>query len=142
VTTILKYKPVGALSQIIIDYIGFKRLHGLKYAIEENVLYRFSVFTQDYSIEGSDIPQAILIDWFRRRPNEKASTLKNRCAVVSGMMFYAKDHGYKVNIPEIPKMRIENYSPYIFTEYEINKFFHACDILPAYSGSRRHEIVL
>ena len=136
-----KYQPVGALAQIINNYIDSKRLQGFKYVIEENVIYRFSLLSQKHEFIGMKVPQSLLTEWFERRPNEKAGTFKSRCYIVNGLLLYAKDCGYSVNIPETPRIRKENYAPYIFTEHEILKFFQACDSLPPYSGSRRHEII-
>jgi integrase len=138
---VLRYKPVGALTQIISDYIDFKRLQGFKYLIEENVLCRFSALSQKHEFTGMEIPQSLLTEWFKRRPNEKVGTFKSRCSIIAGLLVYAKDYGYRASIPELPRVRCENYAPYIFTEHEISKFFHACDSLPPYSGSRRHEII-
>ena len=137
----LKYQPVGALAQIIRDYIDFKRLQGLKYVMEENVLYRFSTLSQKHEFTGNEIPQSLLTEWFMHRPNEKAATFKGRCLIITGLLVYAKDYGYRTNIPELPRIRCANYAPYIFTEHEISKFFPACDSLTPYSGSSRHEIV-
>lgn len=137
----MRFNPVGALAGIISEYICFKRSRGLKYAIEENVLFKFSVLSQKYEIGSADIPQPLLDEWFERRPTEKVTTFKRRCSTVAGLLTYAKDHGYLAEIPEIPRMRSENYVPYIFTECEIAQFFHACDTLPPYAGSRRHDIV-
>jgi len=136
-----KCQHVGAPAQIIRDYINFKRLQGLKYLIEENTLHRFLVLSQKHEFAEKEIPQALLTEWFVRRPNEKATTFKSRCFIVRGLLVYAQSYGYKVSIPELPRIRGENYVPYIFTEQEIVKFFHACDSLPPYSGSHRHEIV-
>jgi integrase len=137
----VRYEPVGALADIISEYIHFKHAQGLKYEIAENILYRFSVLSQNHEISGAKIPQPLLEEWFERRPAEKVTTFKGRCFTVSGLLAYAKDHGYRAEIPEIPRMRSENYVPYIFTEREITQFFLACDTLPPYVGSHRHEIV-
>ena len=139
--TSLRHEPVGALAGIISEYIHFKRLQGLKYMIEENVLYRFSLLSQKHGMSKTEIPQPLLAEWFERRPNEKVTTFRARSSTVTGLLTYAKDHGYNANIPEIPRMRIENYAPYIFTEHEISQFFRACDTLPPYAGSCRHEII-
>ena len=136
-----RYEPVGALAGIISEYIRFKRAQGLKYVIEENVLHRFSLLSQNYELIGNEIPQTLLEEWFERRPAEKVTTFKSRCFTVAGLLAYAKDHGYRAEIPEAPRMRSENYVPYIFTEREIALFFQACDTLPLYAGSHRHEIV-
>jgi integrase len=90
---------------------------------------------------GKDIPQSLVSEWFKRRPNEKPTTLGSRCSCVGRFLRYAADCGYRVHIPETPKHRGENYVPYIFTEREIAGFFNACDTMAPYTGSSRHEVV-
>ena len=136
-----KHKPVGALANIIDDFINYKRMQGFKYIIEESTLYRFSVSSQNYQFDGLEIPSPLIIEWYKRRPNEKITTFKTRCSNISIFLVYAKDHGYKIDIPEIPQMHIVDYVPYIFTENELTAFFNACDSIQPYGGSRRHEII-
>jgi integrase len=136
-----KREPVGTLAQIITGYIIFKRSLGLKYHIEENVLYRFSVFSKNYTIENKHIPRKLVFEWFERRPNEKANTHYARCHCIRNLMEYAGNFGYSVEIPELPKRRKAKYVPYIFTRPEIMRFFNACDTIPRYAGSYRHIII-
>jgi site-specific recombinase XerD len=135
------HEPVGALADIIGDFITFKRSQGLKYIIEENVLYRFSVFSQNYRIENKLVPQKLISAWFERRPEEKPNTHSSRCSCINRLFRYAMNFGYHVEITEIPKHRNVTYMPYIFTESEITRFFNACDTVGRYPGSFRHMII-
>jgi len=139
--TSLKYRPVGQLAGIIEDFILFKKSQGFKYLIEENTLYRFSVFSMKYSFDSQTIPENMLADWFKLRPFEKTATQHARCSCTHVFIRYAMDYGYKVNLPEFPKTQRIKYVPYIFTDEEIKSFFKACDSLEPYAGSYRHEIV-
>lgn len=137
----IKQKPVGELAVIIEDFIIFKRSHGCKYLIEENTLYRFSIFSTKYSIKGKVIPSNMLAAWFERIPGERNSTRRARFYCTHIFLRYAMDYGYKVILPELPHIKCEEYIPYIFTKEDLKLFFKACDSLPVYSGSHRHEIV-
>ncbi|WP_288611711.1 tyrosine-type recombinase/integrase [uncultured Victivallis sp.] len=137
----LKQQPVGQLAAIIEDFIIFKRSQGCKYLIEENILHRFSVFSTKYSIKGKVIPSDMLTAWFEAVPGERNSTRLTRCVSTYAFLRYAMDYGYKANLPEFPRIKREEYIPYIFTKEELRSFFKACDSLSAYPGSHRHEIV-
>lgn len=119
---LLKHQPVGQLAGIIEKFILFKRSQGFKYIIEENTLYRFSVFSTRYSFTEKVIPETMLADWFRRKPGEKVSTQHERCSCTHVFLRYAIDYGYKVLLPEIPRLHIKKYVPYIFTSEEIKAF--------------------
>jgi integrase len=141
INPVFKHEPVGVLAYAISAFIRLKRSQGLKYIIEENTLYRFSILSQNYEFNGKNIPQTLVSEWFKRRPNEKPATLNSRCSCVSRFLRYAADCGHRVHIPETPKHHGENYVPYIFTEREITSFFNACDTMAPYAGSSRHEAV-
>jgi integrase len=138
--TILYREPIGPLSQILADYIAFKHAQGLKFESGADHLYRFSVLSLNYEMNGMTIPQQLIDEYFRYRPNEKVGTQSLRIIIVTGFLRYAKDFGYKADFTEIPRIRKTVYMPYIFTEQEIARFFHACDTFPVCTGSRRHII--
>ena len=133
-------RAANPLDELVSDFISYKRRQGYKYLIEENVLHRFSLMSAAYEIKDNEIPTLLFSKWFERRPNEKARTFKSRCSCVIRFLKYAKDYGYRLELPEPPKTRRENYVPYIFTSEEITQFFRASDALPPHGGSHRHEI--
>ena len=137
----LRYQPVGQLAEIIEEFIRFKRSQGNKYVIEENTLCRFSIFSTNYNFSQKVIPKTMLTNWFKRRPNEKAFTQHGRCSSTHVFLRYVMDYGYKVDLPELPRIAREQYIPYIFTGSEIKAFFKACDSFEDYPGSHRHEII-
>ncbi len=137
----LKHKIVGPLADIIESFIHFKRSQGNKYIIEENTLYRFSLFSTRYNLPEKVITKDLLIDWFKRRPTEKAITQRSRRSTTYVFLCFAIDYGYKVDLPDLPRPPIKKYIPYIFTKEEMNRFFTACDCIDPYHGTHRHEII-
>jgi integrase len=92
-------------------------------------------------VEGKCIPKEMVSEWFDRRPNEKANTHYARCRCIKGLMEYARNIGYGVEIPALPRRKEIEYVPYIFNKAEIARFFDACDTIPRYVGSYRHLII-
>lgn len=137
-TVILKRPPVGKLSKIISDYICFKRSLGYKYDIEEGILYNFSAFTINYTVTGYEIPTQMIEDWLSLRKGEKSKTQRTRFHCTLQVLRYAREHGYRVVLPEIPKFHVTEYIPYIFSKCEVEKLFYASDHIKPYPGSLRH----
>ena len=137
----LKHPPVGALAEIITDFICFKRCLGYKYDIEEGLLYRFSIFTINYAVTDYEISTQMIQEWLSLRKGEKITTQRNRCHCSIQMLNYAREHGYHFKLPEIPKFHVSEYIPYIFTKCEIEKLFFASDHIKAYPGSMKHITV-
>lgn len=139
---IFKHHPVGELAGIITTFIQFKRSLGYIYEVEEGTLYRFSVFSQDYTIKTREVPLQLVEDWMALRKNEKVSTQRARGLVVLQMLNFACDHGYIVHFPVMLKrFHVPKYIPYIFTQTELKLFFYACDHVRPYSGTSRHHVI-
>lgn len=134
----MDYTPVGDLKDIIIQYIEYKRSLDFKYEIEEGVLFRFSLLSKNYDLSGKKVPLELLESWSMRRINEKSSTHSSRVNTILQFCRYAESYGFKVNYPEIPKIKIKKYQPYIFTKEEISRIFEATDSIKPYPGSLRH----
>lgn len=141
-TIIFKHYPVGELAGVITAFIQFKRSLGYIYEVEEGALYRFSVFSRDYSIKNREVHLRLVEDWIALRKNEKVSTQRARVLVVLQMLNFARDHGYTVQFPVMPKrFKVPKYIPYIFTQTELKLFFYACDHVQPYSGTSRHHVI-
>jgi len=141
-TLTLKHQPVGELSNIIVNFIQFKRSLGYIYKNEEGMLYRFSVFSLDYVISGYEVPLQLVEGWMQLRENEKANTHRARGLCVLRMLDFAGKNGYTVHFPVLTKrIHVPKYVPYIFTRKELEYFFHACDHIKYYPGTLRHHMV-
>ena len=137
-TITLKRALVGPLSKIITDFIYFKRCLGYKYSIKEATLYRFSVFSTNYTLKDHEIPTKMIEEWISLGKGENIKTQRARCHTTLQMLNYAREHGYRFILPEIPKFHVSEYIPYIFTKCEIKKLFYASDHIKPYPGSIRH----
>lgn len=132
------YTPVGYLKNIIVQYINYKRSLGLKYGVEEGVLFRFSLLSKNYDLSENRISLELLESWCMRRINEKSSTHNSRVNTILQFCRYAECYEFKVDYPEIPRIKIKKYQPYIFTKEEISRIFEATDSMSPYPGSLRH----
>lgn len=122
-TIIFKHPPVGELADIIVAYIQFKRSLGYIYKNEEGILYRFSVFSMDYSMNGNEVPLQLVERWLELRKNEKSRTQRTRGLCVLQMLDFACKHGCRVHFPVLMRrIHVPKYVPYIFTGKELEKF--------------------
>ena len=137
-----KHPPVGELAGIISNFIRFKRSMGYIYQTEEGILQRFSLFTMRYTINNNEISLQLIEAWLERRKDEKASNHKTRTLCVLQMLNFAAKHGYEVYFPVlIKKIKVPEYTPYIFTKAELERFFNACDHIQPYPGTSRHHTI-
>ncbi len=141
-TIILKHRPVGELAGIITTFIQFKRSLGYVYRTEEGILYRFSVFSLDYTVGYREVTLELIESWLALRKNETANNQRTRGLVVLQMLDFASNHGYTVHFPVmLKKIHVPKYIPYIFSEKELKLFFYACDHVQPYPGTLRHHVI-
>lgn len=58
----LRKIPVGNLSKIIQRFLLHKKSLGYKYILQEDLLYRFSIFSLKYKIPDMTIPRQLIED--------------------------------------------------------------------------------
>lgn len=132
------YTPIGPFAATITKYLNHKRSLGFSYGIEEGMLFRFSRLSCSYPLATDEISLELLEEWCTRRKEEKASTHKARVNTVLQFCLFAQTYGFRVEIPEIPRIKTVKYQPYIFTSAEIKRIILEADKLEPYPGSFRH----
>ncbi|MCL6443005.1 MAG: tyrosine-type recombinase/integrase [Alicyclobacillus sp.] len=137
----LRRAPHGELSEIIQKFISHKRSLGYKYIIEEDNLYRFSLFSLSYPVVDKVIPSELVNDWVARVPGETFSTQRIRASSLTVFLQFASTYGYQVTLPPKLKRHVPNYVPYIFSEEEIVRLFRACDAIAPYAGTNKHLVL-
>jgi len=119
-----EYRSVFA--PLIARYIEFKR--GLGYSFqEESAFAEFDRFCLKHGITESCLTQDFCDKWNEARPNEAPGTRSNRLNDVRNFLIYIVNLGYETCIPKIINTGKSTFTPYIFTDGEIARFFAACD---------------
>jgi hypothetical protein len=72
----LRKKFVGKLSGIINKFLMHKKSLGFKYILQEDLLYRFSIFSLGYKIPDKTIPRKLVDGQLLSIPFKKT---RNRC---------------------------------------------------------------
>ncbi len=137
----LRKIPAGELGGLISKFIMHKRALGYKYIVEEDQLYRFSIFSLSYKIENRAIPKELIDDWINKNPNESRCNQGIRINITRLFLKFAADNGYGVTLPAKGKGFRSLYVPYIFNTDEMARIFHACDTLTPYPGTDKHVII-
>ncbi|SHD78677.1 hypothetical protein [Schnuerera ultunensis] len=93
----LDYAPIGILSDIITQYINYKRSLGFRYGIKEGILFRFSLLSKDYELMKKEISLELLYARCMRKIGEKPSTHQSRVNTILQFCRYAESYGFKVD---------------------------------------------
>lgn len=122
---------VGRLAHHIADYILYQRTMGKKAESDEKHLRNLSKFSLEYDLSASLLPEIMVQAWCQRHETEKANTHCKRILSLRLFAVYLCNLGYDVFIPEVPvfKQRWITFSPHIYSDEELERFFKAADTL-------------
>jgi len=128
----------GELGQLINDFVAHKQALGYRYRLESAQLARFARIAADDPIQGRVLPQAAMDRWVARVPGERWATQQIRVSCLRVFLQWARSKGYEASLPPPLKRPSGRYVPYIFSDEEMARFFHASDTIPAYPGTDKH----
>ncbi|MCL2578377.1 MAG: tyrosine-type recombinase/integrase [Defluviitaleaceae bacterium] len=121
-----EYRSVYA--PLIVRYIEFKR--GLGYLFkEESAFVLFDRFAIENGMIFPVLTETLCDKWNAARPNESHKTRANRLSDIRHFIAFLVNLGYKTCVPKAVKVPQSTFTPYIFSNEEINGFLAACDKL-------------
>mgnify|MGYP001567619474 CR=1 FL=1 len=134
---------VGVFSNLLSEFITFKRSMGYKYITEAQTLAEFSRFTTQFEIFEPMLTKEIVNAWCEQHPFEnRRSSTEHRISNLRQFALYLASLGYKVCIPVYSRNNHQpRYAAYIFTHEEIKKIFESCDRVFPYRHSNVHLVM-
>ena len=123
----------GVFTNIVKDFIFYKRACGLKYEdSSEYVLRQICHQLNRYPVDHPVLTQEMIFKTIEKRPNESYATQARRITYIRELSKYMGDKGYSAYVyPEKSIQTEENtFIPYIFTDIEIRDIFQVVDSLP------------
>lgn len=133
----------GPFAAYIKDHIKLKQSIGYKYLTEANHLLRFSAFTADKYPNAVELTKVIVLDWCSKKTYESQANQCSRASIIRQLSIYMDSTG--INTYILPKAyfpKEEKYIPYVYTEYELNRFFHETDKCHYVSGCPHRNLIM
>lgn len=118
----------GIYAEFIEQYITFKR--SLGYALKN--VYTFSMFdrfTVENNVSAIGLTRELTDKWAEKRPNESDVTRYKRVNDIANFSKFLNHMGYPSYIPRQMNRYFSTFTPHIFSQEELNAFFHTCDSL-------------
>lgn len=119
----------GIYATLLDQYVDFKRNLGFKFKSAESTYYLFDQFTILNGESEIGITKELADKWAVKRPNESDNTCYKRVMYLIQFATFLNDSGYSSYIPRLPKAYKSNFTPYIFSQDEMNAIFAASDLL-------------
>ncbi len=122
----MEYK--SQFADAINGLIHYKRSMGFNYVTNEYRLKQFDEFCITFFPDENQLTKALVMEWLKRRENESEANLSKRMEVLRQLGKYITSHGTSAFIvPTNYQPHIPRYQPHIFTEHELQAFFHEVD---------------
>ncbi len=123
------------------DFIRLKNNLGYKYTFAKSILKNLDRFLFEKDIKEPTITKDLCEEWLIRRPHEAGKTYNERATVLIGFARYMGDIGQPCFIPRSPRAEVRGFVAHIFTEDELNRFFHSCDNL-ILESLRKNSVII
>ena len=120
------YRFQSVLAPFITGLLDEKRSLGFDYHTEELILVRFDKYCILKGLKSSRVTRDFLEEWCTQTDTECLSQKKKRITVVRQLMLYMASLGNAVYLPKAGG-RNEVILPHIFTQEELQAFFHEAD---------------
>ncbi len=118
----------GPLKNHLQNYVDLRRAMGHKFDHDASNLKRFDSFILEKYPEVTGLTKEIVLDWCSKKTYETEATRYRRASIIRKFGMYLDSIGVKVYI--LPKKYYpapKQYTPYIYTVAELEKFFTEID---------------
>lgn len=109
------------------NYLTYKRAAGYKYEKEERVLNRFLKNCEAYFKAEMEIPKAAVLKWNELGENETTMNQNSRIGIARRFCLYIAKKKIPVYVCPMEHYRRSDFTPHIFTNSELKRFFEQCD---------------
>lgn len=137
----INYIWKSTLADQMQEYLVLKRMTGFKYKGQGRMMEVFDQYCYDTGFNGDRLNIELVDGFCYGISYEKASTRYEKEKLLSGLAEYLCTMGFPSYIcPKKSSPKINQYTPYIFSENELSKLFQAADEYPSHPLSNRHIV--
>lgn len=119
----------GIYATLLDQFVDFKISLGYEF---KNAAYTYCLFDR-FTIQNGEteigITKELADRWAAKRPNESDSTCYRRVMYLIHFAAFLNDSGYSSYIPALPRAYKSTFTPYIFSQKELDDIFAASDRL-------------
>jgi len=136
----LSFKSI--FSDELYKFVAEKRGLGLKYEVGARVLSSFDSFVFSQGYNQKDLSKEIMDSWINLNPNQKSRTLWLKLVILRDFGRFMLRMGLPAYANFMLPKKAHDFSPYIFTDDELERLFRAADNLVPLSPKRHKHLVM
>jgi len=132
----------GVLTPFICDFIKMRKNLGYASYNIKCSLFAFDLFAKNKKLSSISIPKELAEEWVKRRPNEASDTWSHRNGFLRQFAIYLNNLGYEAYIPSQVTNKPSSFTPYIYSDAELQALYSACDSLVLYDRHARSNMLV
>lgn len=129
-------KFIGIYAPYIEQYLSYKRQLGFKQITEEEMLANFDRFTVQRAENRLGITNDLATAWMQVTVNRSSSYNFHRAMLINHLAAFLNELGIPSYLMRLPLQKID-FTPYIFSQDELNRLFSASDRFRVKKGMRQ-----
>ena len=137
-----KYGYMSGMADEMAQYVDYKIRSGFQERSFIHRMKKFDSFCFARGIANISFTEEDSKAWSTKRPNEAEPCHYARINFAKNFMIYLSRKGYSVYIPKDIKSIPPTFTPHIYTDDEITRYFHAVDTYDPRGGNRKNRIQL
>jgi len=136
-----KYQWKSPLGNKMQEFLAIKRMTGFKYEREGRLLEKFDEYCFANSYDSGFLSRKSIEEFCYGIYYEKEGTRYNKEKILSGFAEYLCSCGHESYIcPRKSAPKKGSFTPYIYTEEELRRFFRSVDQYPSHPLSNRNVV--
>lgn len=125
---------ISTHARLLPDYMAYKRSLGYKFEYESSFA-QFDRFLYDNGNDAVPLSKEICRLWEEKRPNETDINRYQRVGLIHNYALFLIRMGYDTSVPAHDYRPRSTFTPYIYTQQELEAFFRACDSSMGYASA-------
>ena len=122
-----QYPYSSVYADIFKEYVEINRAIGKKFEVDASAVWRFDKWCVENGVTNEILTRDVYSRWCEIKPNEKNTNHCVRVRTTNRVVAFLREYGRCDFTPHPAPRAIRSFVPYIFTQEEINRFFHAAD---------------
>jgi len=133
----------GLLSEVLTEYVDFKRSVGNDYIKEAKHFKRFDTFSKSFNFPKNTLTKELVLAWIEKKSHEKHLNQLKRANTIKQFAYFMRERGYEAYIdPHKTANLSQPYIPYIFTEEQMYLLLSLADKHPKAKSSKNLDLIV
>jgi integrase len=122
-----KYPYSSVFADIFTEYVELNQAVGKNFDVDASAVWRFDKWCVENGVNSAVLTRDTYSQWCGVNPNEKNTNHRTRVTTMNRAVNFLREYGRCDFSPQPAPRALRSFTPYIFSQDEIGRFFGAAD---------------